>query len=342
MLRGHAIECRINAEDPSRGFLPSPGRITRYREPSGPGCASTRACSRARRSAAVRPDDREADRARHGPRDARRRMLRALDEFEIGGVQSLLGFHRALLAHPCFIAGETCHGVVESEELAQQARGSSRDDGSRRGGRSLSTQRRASGSCAELDGRRVEVRLLEPEPPYRELARRRRERAAGGAGSGGADSSSAPCREPCSPCRSPTDDGRSGQVICIDRGDEDGERGDAHRPAVAELSVAPGAADDRPGDLRDPHRLSATFRAVERKARIWFVLSPRVHRWSPDAPGTPPMNVRARSGSRCNQEHEFRLPDERVTRSACGSPRCAVPRTAEPGSGVFRSLSANS
>src|SRR5215204_4986346 len=52
---------------------------------------------------------------------ARRRMLRALDEFEIGGVQTLLGFHRALLEHPCFVAGETCHGVVESAELAERA-----------------------------------------------------------------------------------------------------------------------------------------------------------------------------------------------------------------------------
>jgi len=48
-------------------------------------------------------------------------MLRALGEFEIGGVKSLLGFHQALLDHPCFIAGETCHGLVESELLAERA-----------------------------------------------------------------------------------------------------------------------------------------------------------------------------------------------------------------------------
>ena len=60
-------------------------------------------------------------------------MLRALGEFEIGGVKSLLGFHQALLTHPCFIAGETCHGLVESEELAERAEEFSRsgNNGSR-------------------------------------------------------------------------------------------------------------------------------------------------------------------------------------------------------------------
>ena len=57
---------------------------------------------------------------------ARRRMLRALGEFEIGGITTLLGFHRALLEHPCFVEGATCHGVVESEELAERARGALR------------------------------------------------------------------------------------------------------------------------------------------------------------------------------------------------------------------------
>ena len=49
------------------------------------------------------------------------RMLRALEEFRIEGRPTLLGFHRALLEHPCFARGETCEGVVESKELAERA-----------------------------------------------------------------------------------------------------------------------------------------------------------------------------------------------------------------------------
>src|SRR5256886_3000868 len=121
-LAGHAIECRINAEDPSNGFLPSPGRITSYREPGGPGVrvdSGVTAGSEGQplydplvAKLIVHDVDRE---------HARQRMLRALGEFEVGGVKSLLGFHQALLSHPCFIDGATCHGIVESEQLAQRA-----------------------------------------------------------------------------------------------------------------------------------------------------------------------------------------------------------------------------
>ena len=122
VLRGHSIECRINAEDVASGFLPAPGRITSYREPGGPGVRVDSGVREGDEILAlydpmiakviVHDTDRDA---------ARRRMLRALEEFVIEGTPTLLGFHRALLEHPCFAAGETCHGVVESEELARRA-----------------------------------------------------------------------------------------------------------------------------------------------------------------------------------------------------------------------------
>src|SRR5262249_30535745 len=121
-LRGHAIECRINAEDPSAGFLPSPGRITSYREPAGPGVRVDSGVTAGSEVSAlydpmvakliVHDVDRE---------HARRRMLRALGEFELGGVTSLVGFLRALLSHPDFAAAKTCRDLIESAELAQAA-----------------------------------------------------------------------------------------------------------------------------------------------------------------------------------------------------------------------------
>jgi acetyl-CoA/propionyl-CoA carboxylase biotin carboxyl carrier protein len=117
--------------------------------------------------------------------DAISRMLRALGEYRIGGVTTLIGFHRALLSHPCFRAGETCHGVVESAELAAQAEELSAADPAPAVVSSGATVERV--TFAEVDGRRVEVKVHVPEPPYRDLARRRRERAAhGGAGATGA------------------------------------------------------------------------------------------------------------------------------------------------------------
>ena len=110
-LRGHAIECRINAEDVARSFMPSPGRITAYREPGGIGV---------RVDSGVRAGDEISD--LYDPliaklvvhdvdrEHARRRMLRALEEFVIEGPATLLGFHRALLETPCFVDGATCRG----------------------------------------------------------------------------------------------------------------------------------------------------------------------------------------------------------------------------------------
>src|SRR5205823_2265965 len=119
---GPAIECRINAEDPSAGFLPSPGRITSYREPAGPGVRVDSGVSAGSEVSALYDPMvaklivHDVDRER-----ARRRMLRALAEFELGGVASLLGFHQALLSHPCFAAAETCRELVDSAELAEAA-----------------------------------------------------------------------------------------------------------------------------------------------------------------------------------------------------------------------------
>ena len=183
VLRGHAIECRINAEDVAHSFLPSPGRITAYREPAGIGV---------RVDSGVRAGDDISD--LYDPmiaklivhdvdrEHARRRMLRALEEFVIEGPVTLLGFHRALLASPCFIEGGTCNGVVESEALAERAAKLERsrprwDAIAAADGRTSASREQV--LAVEIDGRRHEVRLREPEPPWVELARRHRERSKG-------------------------------------------------------------------------------------------------------------------------------------------------------------------
>ncbi len=116
-LRGHAIECRINAEDASKNFAPAPGRIGAYREPTGPG---VRVDSGVRAGGEVSPmyDPMvaklivwDADREQ-----ATRRMLRALDEYEIEGLKTLIPFHRALLATEQWAKGETCRDLLEDKQ----------------------------------------------------------------------------------------------------------------------------------------------------------------------------------------------------------------------------------
>jgi len=241
-LTGHAIECRINAEDPSNGFLPSPGRITSYREPGGPGVRVDSGVTTGSEIPAlydplvakliVQGVDRE---------HARQRMLRALGEFEIGGITTLLGFHRALLEHPCFAEGATCHGVVESEELAERAHQLSHETTTvpvASDGAAL----RARISTFELDGRRYQVQTLVPEPPYAELARRRRDRASAGGHGGAKDAVVTPMQGTVLAVEvAEGDEVEPGQVICVVEAMKMENEITAHRAGViTELAVEPG------------------------------------------------------------------------------------------------------
>lgn len=120
-LRGHAIECRINAEDASKNFAPAPGRIGAYREPSGPG---VRVDSGVGPGGEVSPMydpmvaklivwdvDRES---------ATRRMLRALSEYEITELKTLIPFHTALLATDQWGNAETCRDLVEDRKWLRE------------------------------------------------------------------------------------------------------------------------------------------------------------------------------------------------------------------------------
>jgi acetyl-CoA/propionyl-CoA carboxylase, biotin carboxylase, biotin carboxyl carrier protein len=116
-LRGWSIECRINAEAAHKKFAPAPGAITTYREPAGPG---VRVDSGVEAGSEVTPMydpmvaklivwdvDRE---------HATRRMLRALGEYEIGGLTTLIPFHEAILATEQWARGETCRDLMEDRE----------------------------------------------------------------------------------------------------------------------------------------------------------------------------------------------------------------------------------
>jgi acetyl-CoA/propionyl-CoA carboxylase biotin carboxyl carrier protein len=243
-LTGHAIECRINAEDPSNGFLPSPGRITSYREPAGPGVRVDSGVTLGSEVVGLY-DPLIAKLVVHGVNreHARRRMLRALDEYEVGGVATLLGFHRALLEHPCFVAGETCHGVVESSELAERADQLSHQQ--TRLAASPDGRLRERVSSVELDGRLYEVKALVPEPPFAELARRRRERTGRGAHHGAAkDAVVTPMQGTVLAVEvADGDEVRAGQVLCIVEAMKMENEITAHRDGVVtELSVEPGQA----------------------------------------------------------------------------------------------------
>jgi acetyl-CoA/propionyl-CoA carboxylase biotin carboxyl carrier protein len=171
-LRGHAIECRINAEDASKNFAPAPGKIGIYREPTGPG---VRVDSGVEEGGEVSPmyDPMvaklivwDADREQ-----ATSRMLRALGEFEIEGLKTLIPFHQALLATEQWAKGETCKDLLEDKKwlktLAFPKPELATDDNEQQAEKVEQTY------AVEVSGRRFDVRVV--GPPF-----------AGGGGGGGA------------------------------------------------------------------------------------------------------------------------------------------------------------
>jgi acetyl-CoA/propionyl-CoA carboxylase biotin carboxyl carrier protein len=162
VLRGHAIECRINAEDAAKNFAPAPGRIGAYDEPSGPG---------------VRVDSGVTDGSEISPmydpmvaklivwdvdrEQATARMLRALHEYRITELKTLIPFHRALLATEQWARGETCRDLVENRERLQQlafptpAPPAGKDD------EEPSVEQTYT---VEVSGRRFDVRVIGPPP----------------------------------------------------------------------------------------------------------------------------------------------------------------------------------
>ena len=240
-LRGHAIECRINAEDVANGFRPAPGRITAYREPAGPG---VRVDSGVVAGTEISPlyDPLIAKLVVHGEgrEHARRRMLRALDEFVIDGPATLLGFHKALLEHPCFVEGGACHRIVESEQIAERAEQLSH--------RTTKVAVTPDGAIrprtreVEVDGRRFTVTLLGPEPPWVGLARDRKQRSVGNIAGAGRDAVTSPMQGTVLSVNvADGDEVQAGQLVCVVEAMKMENEIHAQRAGtIAQLSVVPG------------------------------------------------------------------------------------------------------
>ena len=158
-LRGHAIECRINAEDASKNFAPAPGRIGKYVEPRGPG---VRVDSGVAENGEVSPmyDPMvsklivwDADREQ-----ATERMLRALHEYEIEGLKTLIPFHKALLQTEQWAEGSTCRELMEDREwlktLAVDVPRVEADE----------DEKVEQDYTVEVSGKRFDVRVVGPPP----------------------------------------------------------------------------------------------------------------------------------------------------------------------------------
>jgi acetyl-CoA/propionyl-CoA carboxylase biotin carboxyl carrier protein len=251
-LRGHAIECRINAEDASKNFAPAPGTIGDYREPTGPG---VRVDSGVGPGSEISPMydpmvaklivwdvDRES---------ATRRMLRALGEYEITELKTLIPFHQAIMQTRQWADAETCRDLIEDREWLKQLAFESAAGAAAAG--EPETQEQT--YTVEVSGKRFDVKVIGAAPAYASApaagvngsgpgrrAPRRAERAGGGAGGG--DTLASPLQGTI--LRVAVEAGAAveeGALIAVIEAMKMENEITAHKTGtVAELPISPGAA----------------------------------------------------------------------------------------------------
>ncbi len=248
-LRGHAIECRINAEAAHKKFAPAPGAITSYREPAGPG---VRVDSGVEAGSEVTPMydpmvaklivwdvDRE---------HATRRMLRALGEYEVGGLTTLIPFHSAILGTEQWANGETCRDLMEDRDwLKTTAPAEAEAPEVPEGAEVVARDYKV-----EVSGKLFDVKVIgeamaggaAPAAGGRKPPKRERERKAGGAA--GASSESLPSPLQGTVLKVAVEQGAEvaeGDLICVIEAMKMENEIAAHRSGkVTTLNVAEGAA----------------------------------------------------------------------------------------------------
>jgi acetyl-CoA/propionyl-CoA carboxylase biotin carboxyl carrier protein len=179
MLQGHAIECRVNAENPAKNFLPAPGKIGEYREPAGPGVRVDSAAE-ADYTIPQAYDPLISKLICYGATrdEARRRMLRALSEYRIEGIKTTIPFHSLMLADERFVTGDYHTGTVENEKPAKP-----------KAGEPVVVTRELD---VEVDGKRFSVRARERLETTVARSKPRPPKKSGGLGGGGGETLAAP------------------------------------------------------------------------------------------------------------------------------------------------------
>mgnify|MGYP003345487184 FL=1 len=111
--QGHAIECRIYAEDPAQNFMPSPGRITRLRIPQGSGVRDDGGVYEGA-EVSIHYDPMISKFATFGRTrtEAIERMQRALAEYHVGGIRTTIPFFRKVMADDEFVSGDIDTGFI--------------------------------------------------------------------------------------------------------------------------------------------------------------------------------------------------------------------------------------